>query len=106
MSRDAVRLELPFVVEVRPGRTVTPTQPNGARVPARDLLSEHPWEEVEATMPDGKVTRYGAAKLGSVVLPVGTGELFAAQTGGLSGVHRGRSSAYLPWICPSWTSCG
>ena len=51
-------------------------------------------------MPDGKVTRYGAAKLGSVTLPVGTGELFAAQTGGLDGVHRGTiigiSSVDLP----------
>ena len=93
-------LELPFVVEVRPGRTVTPTQRNGARIPARDLLSEPPWEEFEATMPDGKVMRYGAAKLGFVVLPVGTGELFAAQTGGLDGVHRGTiigiSSVDLP----------
>ena len=93
-------LELPFVVEVRPGRTVTPTQRNGARVPAQDMLSAPPWEEVEATMPDGKVMRYGAAKLGSVVLPVGTGELFAAQTGGLDGVHRGTiigiSSVDLP----------
>ena len=92
--------ELPFVVEVRPGRTVRPTQRNGARVPARDMLSQPPLEEVEATMPDGRVKRYGAAKLGSVVLPVGIGELFAAQTGGLDAVHRGTiigiSSVDLP----------
>lgn len=93
-------LALPFVVEVRPGRTVSPTQRNGVPVSARDMLIERSWETVEATMPDGRVTRYGAAKLGSVALPAGTGELFAAQTGGLDGVHRGTiigiSSVELP----------
>ena len=92
--------ERPFLVEIRPGRTVTPTQRNAARVPARDMLNEPTWKEVEATMPDGKVMRYGAAKLGSVNLPVGTGNLFAAQTGSLDGVHRGTiiaiSSVDLP----------
>ena len=93
-------LELPFVVEVRPGRTVTPEERNGTRVRARDMLREPPWEEVEATMPDGKTTKYGATRLGPIVLPVGTGELFAAQTGGLDGIHRGTiigmSSVVLP----------
>ena len=93
-------LALPFIVEVRPSRTVTPIQRNGARVRALDMLREPLWEEVEATMPDGKTTKYGAARLGPVALPVGTGELFAAQTGGLEGIHRGTiigmSSVMLP----------
>ena len=82
-------LDRPVLVEVRPGRTVVATRQDRAPVPARDMLRDAHWENVEATMPDGKMTRYAAAKLGTVDLPNGTGELFAAQTGGIDAVHPG-----------------
>ena len=93
-------LERPFVVEVRPGRTVIPRGQGCVPVPARDMLLGARWGNAQATMPDGKTTRYTAARLGTVVLPDGTGELFAAQTGGVDGVHPGTiigiSSVELP----------
>lgn len=47
-------LELPFVVEVRPGRTVTPTQRNGARVPAQDMLSAPPGRKSKRQCPTAR----------------------------------------------------
>ena len=81
---------LPFVVQVRPSTVVQLNQPSHAQIAAARLLTRiGGWKKISATMPDGMKIRCSAAKLASVALSRGTGRLFAAQIGGISGVHRG-----------------
>ena len=82
-------LELPFVVEILPSRSVTPAIGGGARQRAADLLGRGTWKAISVWAPDGVAVSYRAARLAVVDLPVGTGNLFAAQIGGIHGVHRG-----------------
>ena len=82
-------LELPFVVEVLPSRSVTPAIGGRARRRAADLLGRGTWKTIGVWTPDGVTVSYRAARLAVVDLPIGTGILFAAQNGGIHGVHRG-----------------
>lgn len=82
-------LGLPFVVQVRPSTTVTPTQRGIPPLQAAEMLDRGRWRKITAALPDGTEVICSAAKLGSVALPIGTGRLFAAQAGGIQGVHRG-----------------
>ncbi len=82
-------LQLPFVVQVRPSKTVKPTKRGAKPVPAGEMLERGAWREIRAVMPDGSVVKCSAAKLGSISLSTGTAKLFAAQVGGIKGVHRG-----------------
>ena len=82
-------LELSFVVEIRPSECVTPIIRGGAGRQAAELLERGTWSAVTVWTPDGTAVSYRAARLGAVDLPGGTGNLFAAQIGGISGVHKG-----------------
>ena len=82
-------LELPFVVEIPPSEGVIPAIGGSTRRPAADLLERGTWAAIRMRTPDGAAVSCRAAQLGVVHLPVGTGRLFAAQTGGISGVHKG-----------------
>lgn len=82
-------LELPFVVQVRPSIAVTPTGREAEPVQAAELLNRGAWKEIRVAMPDGSAMTCSAAKLGTISLPAGTGKLFAAQVGGIEGIHRG-----------------
>lgn len=84
---------LTAAVEIRPSTKVMHDEPrSGAAVPARELLRDVGWREVlvpVAGSTDLRV-RYAVTELGQVQLGVeGRGRLFAAQTGGIAGVHRG-----------------
>lgn len=82
-------LDLPFVVEIRPS-TVVPL--NGRGRPAAAALEASPdgkWRKLSARMPDGNWLQCTAAKLATITLPGGPGTLFAAQVGGIQGIHRG-----------------
>lgn len=81
---------LPFVVQIRPSTMVQVNEKDGCRsVAASEFLDRGQWREVSAAMPDGTELECSAAKLASVALPTGTARLFAAQVGGIQGVHRG-----------------
>lgn len=82
-------LALPFVVEITPSTYVTPTIGGRTRRPAADLLSRGVWRAIRTRALDGTRVWYRAARVGIVELPVGTGILFAAQNGGINGVHKG-----------------
>ena len=82
-------LGLPFVVEITPSTYVAPTIGSTTRRRAADLLVRGTWRAIGARTPDGTEVCYQAARIGSVELPVGTGSLFAAQIGGIYGVHKG-----------------
>lgn len=81
--------KLPFVVQIRPSTTVQLNDRSRSSVAAADALEHVTWRDVSAVMPDGTTLECTAAKLATVVLPAGTGRLFAAQVGGIQGVHRG-----------------
>ncbi len=83
-----------YVVEVRPSsqlRRANGAAGDGARAAAVDLLCDPRWKGVNLPVPNAAAPiEYWAAALADVKLPDGgTGRLFAAQTGGISGVHRG-----------------
>ena len=82
-------LELPFVVEIPPSRRVSSADGCSGRRAASDYLTQGTWETVSACSPDGASVFYQAADLGSVDFPSGTGNLFAAQVGGIGGIHKG-----------------
>lgn len=84
-----VDLELPFVVEISPSRTVSPIGESARPVPASNLLARGSWENLTLCSPQGDSVFYRLAKLGEVAVPCGTANLFAAQVGGIAGVHRG-----------------
>ena len=72
---------LPFVAQTKPSKRVRPAKRPLAPISARDLLTDRGWTAVRATMPDGGTVKFGAVKLGSLVLPSGSGKLFAAHPG-------------------------
>lgn len=85
---------LDYVVEVRPSTRLATA--NGAANPdARStvaaLLGDSKWREIVLQVPHAATPiEYSAAPVADVVLPGGRGaRLFAAQTGGILGVHRG-----------------
>jgi DNA-cytosine methyltransferase len=80
---------LPFVVQVPP-RTVIQLVGGPSRLTtAAGALRRGRWREITSTMPDGTTLECSAAKLGTVTLPWHTAKLFAAQVGGIHGIHRG-----------------
>ena len=82
--------DLPFVVQIRPSTTVQLNERGRPTVTAAETLERGRWRNISTTMPDGKGLDCSAAKLATVALPTGsTGKLFAAQVGGIQGVHRG-----------------
>ena len=82
-------LKLPFVVEIRPSAHVTPILRGRVRHRAAELLDRGSWSAIAVPTPEGPAASYRAARLGAVHLPGGTGNLFAAQIGGMGGLHRG-----------------
>ena len=94
-------LELPFVVEIPPSRCVTLTIGGGERHSAADLLGQGTWAAINVWTPDGTEISYRAARLGAVNLPGGTGNLFAAQIGGISGVHKGTIIGISSFVGPT-----
>lgn len=80
---------LPFVVQIRPSTVVGLVERDRRSIIAAEGLSRGRWRGITAVMPDGIEVECSAAKLATVALPVGTAKLFAAQIGGIQGVHRG-----------------
>lgn len=80
---------LPFVVQIRPSTAVQLKEPGRPTVSAAEALDRGKWRDISAVMPDGSELECSAAKLATVALPAGAGRLFAAQVGGIQGVHRG-----------------
>jgi DNA-cytosine methyltransferase len=85
---------LKFVVEVRPSTPLLPIDPGARkrkRVMAARLLRDPSWGSYSLRLPtNGGRLRYRAAGLSRVELPYGeSGRLFAGQTGGILGFHRG-----------------
>ncbi len=85
---------LDYVVEVRPStqlRLANRGASARASVPAGALLKDRKWKGVEVPVPNAAgPLEYRVAPLADVRLPDGdTGCLFAAQTGGIPGIHRG-----------------
>ncbi len=81
-----------FVVEVRPSASVcNAALGSGSTARAGDLLSDAEWKRLNIAVPGASTpVRYAAADLAEVFLPAGgIGQLFAAETGGIDGVHRG-----------------
>ena len=87
-----VEKRLDFVLEIRPSHPVECAQ-RGKRVKQRaaDALGDAVWRDVEGAPRKGKSSiRYSVADLAEVCLPDDTtGRLFAAQTGGIVGLHPG-----------------
>lgn len=81
--------DLPFVVQIRPSTVVRLNERGQPTVAAADMLVRGRWSNISAKMPDGTELACSAAKLATIALPTGTGRLFAAQVGGIQGVHRG-----------------
>lgn len=81
--------DLPFVVEIRPSTAVTLNERSRPCIAAAKLLRRGKWRDISAVMPDGTRLQCSAAKLATVALTAATGRLFAAQIGGIQGVHRG-----------------
>lgn len=81
--------DLPFVVQIRPSTVVQLHERGRPTVAAAEALERGSWRDISAVMPDGAELECSAAKLATVALPTGTGRLFAAQVGGIQGVHRG-----------------
>lgn len=81
-----------FVVEVRPSTSVC-NAALGSESTSRagDFLSDADWKRLNIAVPGASTpVRYTAADLAEVFLPAGgIGQLFAAETGGINGVHRG-----------------
>lgn len=82
--------DLPFVVQIRPSTAVQLKERGHPTVRAAETLRRGTWRNILTLMPDGEGLKCAAAKLATVALPIGgTGQLFAAQVGGIHGVHRG-----------------
>jgi len=87
--------EIDFAVEVRPSTSIEcigcAEGQELRRATASDLLANAEWRNAEVTPPGGKSSvRYTVADLAEIHLPGSkTGRLFAAQTGGIKGVHSG-----------------
>lgn len=86
--------KLDWVVEVRPSTPlICPDRAGGdsLQTVARDFLDAAKWKRFRMSVPIAVAPfEYWAATLSDVSLPGGrTGRLFAAQTGGIPGVHRG-----------------
>ena len=93
-------LQLPFVVEILPSTAVA-TLIGGPRLRrAADLMGRGIWKALNVRSPDGDELSYRAARLSTVKLPVGLGSLFAAQVGGIDGVHRGTSFGVSSFRAP------
>ena len=82
-------LALPFVVELRPSSRIQICGERSGSCIAADMLAAGTWKDITAPAPDGVAVFYRAALLGAVELPCGTGSLFAAQLGGIGGIHKG-----------------
>ena len=81
---------LSFVVQIRPSTVILMTEKGGqSPISASETLGRGEWREISSTLPDGTKFECSAAKLGTVALPSGKATLFAAQIGGIRGVHRG-----------------
>lgn len=86
--------DLDYVVEVRPSTPVHSSAGAGRRapIPAIKLLLRQPkWKHIELAVPHAAgLLKYRVAPLGDLRLPGNrVGRLFAAQVGGIPGVHRG-----------------
>lgn len=93
---DLLERSLNFVVEIRPSTPVrlvkrvdSPSLESAAKASA--LLSCAVWQRVDVEVPTSKrLIPYSIASLGLVrIAPCRAGRLFAAQTGGINGVHQG-----------------
>ncbi|MGO9930426.1 MAG: DNA (cytosine-5-)-methyltransferase [Steroidobacteraceae bacterium] len=80
---------LPFVVQIRPSTVIVLIGKGGSSLAAAKVLDRGKWREISSVLPDGTTLECSAAKLGTVALPTGKATLFAAQVGGIRGVHRG-----------------
>jgi hypothetical protein len=81
---------LPYVVQIRPSTTVTLLDGKQEVVLTAGKALDHAnWKHLKIRMPDECSIECSAAKLGSISLPLGRGNLFAAQVGGIPGIHRG-----------------
>ena len=90
--KSLVEKRLDFVLEIRPSHQVEFAQ-CGKQVKQRaaDVLGRAVWRDVEVAPRQGKSSiRYSVTELAEVCLPGDTtGRLFAAQTGGIEGLHSG-----------------
>lgn len=81
---------VPFVVQIRPSTVVELVEKGRPSIAAAKLLNRGEWREISAVLPDDTDLKCSAAKLATVALPTGgTARLFAAQIGGIQGIHRG-----------------
>jgi DNA-cytosine methyltransferase len=80
---------LPFVVQIRPSTVVQLKEPDRPYMTAAEVFDRGVWRKISAQMPDGTELECSAAKLATVTLITGTAKLFAAQVGGIKGIHRG-----------------
>lgn len=80
---------LPFVVQIRPSTVVSLAGRGRPSLPAAEVLDRGHWKKITAAMPDGTAIECSAAKLATVAIPGCKAKLFAAQIGGILGVHRG-----------------
>ncbi len=80
---------LSFVVQIRPSTVVQLVEKGRPSMAAAELLVRGNWRDISVVMPDGTELECSAAKLATVALPAGTAKLFAAQVGGIQGIHRG-----------------
>jgi DNA-cytosine methyltransferase len=81
-----------FAVEIRPSTLVwRADNGNGRSARAEALVEDPTWNRFSVAVPGARAEiSYGAANLTKVLLPLGrVGRLFAAETGGIDGVHRG-----------------
>jgi hypothetical protein len=90
-----------FVVELRPSTQVRRLEGRGTAGPfaaAAELAQEAEWAELHIKPPiAGGRVKYSVADLGRVLTPGGhPGRLFAAQTGGIQGVHRSAAGTREP----------
>lgn len=81
--------DFPFVVQIRPSTVVQLMERGSPTLTAAEVLKRGRWRNISTVMPDGATLACSAAKLATVALPTGVGQLFAAQVGGIQGVHRG-----------------
>ena len=80
---------LQFVVQIRPSTVVELVKRGRPAVAAGEVLNRGKWRKISPVMPDGTPLECSAAKLGTVALRSGSAKLFAAQVGGIQGIHRG-----------------